>query len=118
MKLQANGKTVEIKAGDKFKMEMFNHGLPGDVNREYTELVEIKKAGKKEGKQAIREYVYKSTFKNLKGEEVVTNPEDGYHQWKFLTPYDAEKGWGIKIIDENTWEHFSDDVIQYRATRI
>jgi hypothetical protein len=115
MKLQANGLTVEINKGDKFDMmfearALTNHGKP------YMEKLEAKKVGRVKGELQATWYIFRSTYKDLKGKEVITNPEDGYNQKQFFKPF--ENGNGFKIIDADTFEHYSDNKLSYTAKRI
>lgn len=112
--LEQGGRTVEIKVGDKFLMEV----AETPFRTSSSEKVECKLARSSKVQAEVTWLVYFSTCRDITGRLVIKSPEDAYKEIQHFTPYAADTGWGYKVIDENTFEHYSDNRVVYRATRI
>lgn len=112
MKLEQDGKTLEINGGDKFSVNINQNGLT------YTDFVEAKKVGTTKSVPYVDWTVYATTYRTPEGKSPINGPADIYVQKQTFEPLtDPEKGNGFKIINENMLEMYASGFMIGTVTR-
>jgi hypothetical protein len=113
--VKTGNKEVTVNVGDKIKYTCYRDSKVNDTNLEYFDIVEVKKAATTKGNKVVTEEYQYSSFVNIHGELNIKGEQDYYNVKRHLNGY--ENGNGIKYVNENKWEHYSDGVLTYVAER-